>query len=79
MNKFKKLLSKKGNIIVNGNKKYFLFYNNCVQVSIEALMKGTFSRHNILLHSKLFILRYNRYIPNQIYYELKLFCMPLGY
>lgn len=70
MNRSTGLLRKKGKIIVNGNKSYFLFYNNCVQVSIEALMQGRFSRYNILLHNKLFTLRYNRYIPNQIYYEL---------
>lgn len=70
MNRSTGLLRNKGKIIVNGNKSYFLFYNNCVQVSIEALMQGKFSKYNLLLHSKLFALRYNRYIPNQIYYEL---------
>lgn len=60
MNRSSALLRNKGKIIVNGNKSYFLFYNNCVQVSIEALMQGKFSRFNILLHSKLLVITFAR-------------------
>ena len=48
---------------------YCLLYNNCMQVSIDVLMKGKFKKHNKKMKAILFLLRSEK-IPNIAFAEL---------
>lgn len=71
MNKNRNCLKNKKDIVVNNNS-YFWATNNCVQVSIDVLRKGTFKSFNYT-QKLLLLLLSGRIIPNVIYRRFKMF------
>ena len=69
---FKGNFSASYNYAVNATKSYFLLWNNCMQVCIDALRKGKFTQSDLCYKTFLFKIRSN-VIPNAAYSRLFVF------